>query len=192
MKTMICTCVGCQLHIARQNRTFAHLTVSCLHISGWIKKKQICAFEGAVFAQMWLLAHLRVKCLHKCGWLHIWGWNVCTKKKLMWLILDENNDLHICGMFAHFTSKLNLSTFDGVMFAHKWLMYFIYIQICTFEGAVFAQMWLFAHLRAKCSHKCGCLHICGFCTFHGSTRQHVSTFVVDIYRVSQKKVYTFE
>ena len=36
----------------------------------------------------------------------------------MWLILDENSDLHICGMFAHFTSKLNLCTFDGVMFVH--------------------------------------------------------------------------
>ena len=24
---------------------------------------------------------------------------------------------------------------------------------------MFAQMWLFAHLKAKCLHKCGCLHI---------------------------------
>ena len=35
----------------------------------------------------------------------------------------------------------------------------VFFKICTFEGAVFAQMWLFAHLKAKCLHKFGCLHI---------------------------------
>ena len=51
----------------------------------------------------------------------------------------------------------------------------VFIQICTFEDALFVQMWLFAHLRAKCLHKCGGLHIWGrnvctnvvVCTFKG-------------------------
>ena len=51
----------------------------------------------------------------------------------------------------------------------------VLLQICTFEGALFVQMWLFAHLRAKCLHKCGGLHIWGrnvctnvvVCTFKG-------------------------
>ena len=33
-------------------------------------------------------------------------------------VIVENNDLHICGMFAYFMSKFNLCTFDGVMCAH--------------------------------------------------------------------------
>ena len=51
----------------------AHLTASCLHICGWylLFSIQICTFEGAMFAHMWLFAHLRVRCLHKCGSLHI-------------------------------------------------------------------------------------------------------------------------
>ena len=40
--------------------------------------------------------------------------------------------------------------------------FFFFLQICTFVGEMFAQMWLFAHLWAKCLHKCGRLHICGF------------------------------
>ena len=65
-------------------------------------------------------------------------------------------------LFAHFTSKLNVCTFVGVMFAHLWLMFFLNtdlhicgrnvctnVVVCTFVGEMFAQMWLFAHLWAK-------------------------------------------
>ena len=53
-----------------QNWTFAHLTASCLHISGWCiftewfahwmegaVFAQMWLFEGEMFAQMWLFAH---------------------------------------------------------------------------------------------------------------------------------------
>ena len=72
-KTMICTFVGC-LYISRQNWSFAHLTASCLHISGWYifftymhiwgrsvcTNVVVCTFQGKMFAQMWLFAHLWV------------------------------------------------------------------------------------------------------------------------------------
>ena len=78
-------------------------------------------------------------------------------------------------MFAHFTSKLNLCTCDGVMFAHLWLMYF-FLQICTFEGTDVVvctfeggclHKWLFSHLCVFAIE----LHTVSlwFCTFHGST-----------------------
>ena len=35
----------------------------------------------------------------------------------------------------------------------------MYVVVFAFVGEMFAHMWLFAHLRAKCLHKCGCLHI---------------------------------
>ena len=113
MKKIICTFVGC-LHISRQNWTFAHLTASCctlvvdvfffldLHIWGRrvCTNVVVCTFESEMFAQMWLFTHLRVKCLHN--------------------VVDSwwKNDLHICGMFAHFTSKLNLCTFWRRHVAH--------------------------------------------------------------------------
>ena len=69
MKTMICTFVGClhisvkiePLHISRQNWTFAHLTASCLHISGW------CIFTDLHIWGRHLCRNVVV--------LHIWGRN---------------------------------------------------------------------------------------------------------------------
>ena len=87
-------------------------------------------------------------------------------------------------LFAHFTSKLNVCTFCTWLMYFFFFFFFFFYRFAHFVGEMFVQMWLFAHLWAKCLHKCGCLHICGrnvctnvgvctfegFCTFHGATR----------------------
>ena len=63
---------------------------------------------------------------------------------------------------------------------------------------MFAQMsqWLFAHLRAKCLHKCGCLremfaqmwlfaHFFFF-TFHGSVQAFLATATRDSLMINQQ------
>ena len=125
--------VSCTFHVKIEHLHI--LTASCLHINGWCIFTDLHILRAPRMHKMWMFAHLRVKYLHK-----------------MWLILDENNDLHICGMFAHLTSKF-------IEPLHIWRRH-----VCTLLVDVFLQ--IFAHLRATCLHKCGCMHICGFCTFH--------------------------
>ena len=125
----------CQLHISRQNWTFAHLTASCLHISSFF------------FFFFYRFAHLRAPCFHKCGW-SLMKTMICTFVGCFHISCQNFT-------FAHLTAScLHIS---GLMY----FFFFFFTDLHIWGHRVCTNVVVCTFLRAKCLHKCGCLHIWG-------------------------------